>query len=54
MTPEQKEAVRVSFAQVVPIADQAAILFYDRLFTLDPSLRALFPADLTAQRRNLM
>jgi len=54
MTPEQKELVRVSFAQVGPIADQAAGLFYDRLFVLDPSLRVLFPADLTAQRRNLM
>ncbi len=54
MTPEQKESVRVSFAQVKPIADQAASLFYDRLFVLDSSLRALFPADLTAQRRNLM
>ena len=54
MTPEQKELVRVSFVQVKPIADQAAGLFYDRLFVLDLSLRALFPADLTAQRRNLM
>jgi nitric oxide dioxygenase len=54
MTPRQIELVRSSFAQVEPIADVAATIFYGRLFTLDPALRALFPADLTAQRRNLM
>lgn len=33
-----------------PIAIHVADLFYDRLFELDPSLEALFPDDLTAQR----
>ncbi|MEM7132383.1 MAG: globin family protein [Chloroflexota bacterium] len=50
----QKEFVQESFAQVIPIADQAAILFYDHLFELDPSLRVLFKSDMKEQRRKLM
>jgi hemoglobin-like flavoprotein len=53
-TPEQVALVRASFAQVLPIADAAAALFYDRLFALDPSLRPLFRGDLRAQGRALM
>jgi hemoglobin-like flavoprotein len=54
MTPHQIQLVKTSFASVEPIADVAATIFYRRLFDLDPALRALFPSDLTAQRRNLM
>jgi len=54
MTPRQIQLVRSSFELVAPIADVAATIFYRRLFDLDPDLRALFPSDLTAQRRNLM
>ncbi len=54
MTPEQIALVQTSFAHVVPIADTAATLFYDRLFALDPTLRRLFPSDLTEQRHKLM
>jgi hemoglobin-like flavoprotein len=54
MTPVQIEAVKESWSKVVPIADQAAVLFYQRLFTLDPSLRALFKTDMTEQRKLLM
>ena len=54
MTPEQIALVQTSFAQVVPIADTAATLFYRRLFELDPALRLLFPSDLTEQGRKLM
>ena len=40
---------------MVPIADAAATIFYDRLFELDPSLRRLFSrTDMAGQRRNLM
>jgi hemoglobin-like flavoprotein len=46
--------VQASFQQVLPIADEAAALFYARLFELDPSLRALFRDDLAAQGRALM
>jgi hemoglobin-like flavoprotein len=54
MTPEQVALVRALFARVLPIADAAAALFYDRLFALDPSLRPLFRGDLRAQGRALM
>jgi hemoglobin-like flavoprotein len=54
MTPEQKVLVQTSFAQVLPIAGIAATLFYDRLFTLDPSLRAMFKGDMEEQKRKLM
>jgi hemoglobin-like flavoprotein len=54
MTPDQKTLVQDSFEKVVPIADTAADLFYDRLFELDPSLRSLFKEDMTAQKKALM
>ena len=55
MTPHHAHLIRSTWAQVVPIADQAAGLFYERLFTLDPTLRRLFRrTDMEAQRRNLV
>jgi len=54
MTSEQTTLVQTSFAQVAPIADTAATLFYDRLFELNPSLRGLFKEDLREQRKKLM
>lgn len=55
MTPRQQTLIRTSFAQVAPIADQAAVIFYDRLFELDPSLKPMFAhTDMAAQRKNLM
>lgn len=54
MTPEQVRLVRASFARVVAQGDQAAALFYARLFALDPTLRALFEGDLAAQRAKLL
>ena len=49
MTDTQKTLVQDTFAMVAPITDQAAALFYGRLFELDPSLRPLFKADITQQ-----
>ncbi|CAL76296.1 putative nitric oxide dioxygenase (NOD); flavohemoprotein [Bradyrhizobium sp. ORS 278] len=46
--------VQDSFAKVAPISDQAATIFYDRLFEVAPQVRAMFPADLTEQRKKLM
>jgi hemoglobin-like flavoprotein len=46
--------VRNSFAKVVPIKDAAADLFYDRLFEIAPQVRAMFPSDLTEQKKKLM
>lgn len=54
MTPQQIALVRESFAKVVPIKEQAAALFYDRLFAIDPSTRALFRGDLKGQGAKLM
>jgi hemoglobin-like flavoprotein len=54
MTTNQKSLVRETFAQVVPIADTAAGLFYGRLFELDPSLRPLFRTELGEQGKKLM
>ncbi len=54
MTPEQIRLIQTSFLKVLPIADTAAALFYQRLFELDGSLQALFPSDLHDQGRKLM
>ncbi len=55
MTPEQKQIVQETWQQVVPIADQAATIFYDRLFEIDPPVRGLFASvDMAAQRDKLV
>jgi hemoglobin-like flavoprotein len=54
MTPDQVALVQESFKKVAPIADQAADLFYDRLFTIAPEVRPLFPSDLSEQKKKLM
>ena len=54
MTPDQVKLVQQSFSKVVPIADQAAILFYDRLFEIAPQVKAMFPTDMTEQRKKLI
>ena len=54
MTPDQVKLVQQSFAKVAPISETAAVLFYDRLFEIAPQVKAMFPADMTEQRRKLM
>lgn len=54
MTPYQKMHVQMSFAQVVPIAETAAALFYAKLFELDPTLRVMFKEDMAEQGRKLI
>ena len=55
MTPRQQNLIKECFGMVAPIADQAATIFYARLFELDPSLERLFAhTDMAAQRKNLM
>src|SRR5205085_2661049 len=46
--------VRASFAQVVPIKEAAAGLFYGKLFELDPTLKPLFKGDIKEQGAKLM
>lgn len=54
MTPRQIELVKTSFAKIAPLKEQAAELFYCRLFELDPSLRLMFRSDMTEQKQKLM
>jgi hemoglobin-like flavoprotein len=54
MTPDQVKLVQDSFAKVAPISETAAVLFYDRLFEIAPSVKPMFPADMTEQRKKLM
>jgi len=54
MTPEQIQLVKSSWAQVVPISDTAAKLFYGKLFELDPTLKPLFKGDMAEQGKKLM
>jgi hemoglobin-like flavoprotein len=54
MTPDQVKLVQQSFAKVAPISETAAVLFYGRLFEIAPQVRAMFPTDMTEQRKKLM
>ncbi|TMJ52722.1 MAG: hemin receptor [Alphaproteobacteria bacterium] len=54
MTPDQVKLVQESFAKVAPIADQAATIFYGRLFEVAPRVKAMFPTDMAEQRKKLM
>jgi hemoglobin-like flavoprotein len=54
VTARQKELVRETFARVAAHPVVAGLLFYRRLFTLDPSLRRLFHTDVEVQSRKLM
>jgi nitric oxide dioxygenase len=55
MTPDQKAAIRSTFALAAPAADTVAIHFYERLFAADPTLRPLFAhTDMAGQRKALM
>ena len=53
MTPHQIELVQSSFSLVEPIIESAAMMFYDRLFQLDPSLRRMFRTPQAEQARKL-
>lgn len=54
VTTEQISLVRDSWNQVLPIADQAAELFYGKLFQLDPALKLMFKGDMAEQGQKLM
>jgi hemoglobin-like flavoprotein len=54
MTPKQMALVQQTWNQVLPVAETAAQLFYERLFALDPSLRPLFRGEMKEQGRKLM
>ncbi len=54
VTAKQKELVQSTFALVVPIKEQAADIFYDKLFEMDPALKPLFKSSLAEQKVKLM
>jgi hemoglobin-like flavoprotein len=55
MTNQEIALVQNTFSKVIPIAETAATLFYNKLFELDPSTQALFArADMNKQKKVLM
>jgi hemoglobin-like flavoprotein len=55
MTPTQQQLIRDSWQAVEPIQEQAAELFYGRLFELEPPIARLFRrTDMASQRKLLM
>jgi hemoglobin-like flavoprotein len=54
MTPEQRRLVQESFDAVRDQARPMTLLFYGRVFELDPSARRLFHNDLALQGRKLV
>jgi hemoglobin-like flavoprotein len=49
MTPQQKMLVQCSFAVVKRMGETGAALFFDRLFHLDPTLRAIISEELRGE-----
>lgn len=55
MTPDHIALVQQSFSKVAPISEQAASLFYGRLFDIAPEVKPLFAkADIREQGKKLM
>ena len=54
LTAEQKHRLRKTFALVERQSHVAALVFYQRLFELDPMLRPLFKTDIEIQAKKLM
>ena len=54
ITPRQVALVQSSFEHVLPIAEVAGMLFYERIFTLAPEARALFGDDIALQASRTM
>ena len=54
LSPEQIKLIQDSWAQVIPMKEKAAELFYARLFELDPTAKSLFKGKLDFQGDKLM
>jgi hemoglobin-like flavoprotein len=54
MTAEEKRRIRESFAVLRDQAGPVAMLFYGKLFSLDPTAQRLFHNDLALQGKKLM
>ena len=53
MTQQHIDAVQRSFRTIEPDAEGAMMLFYDRLFELDPGLQPMFRASREEQAKKL-
>lgn len=53
-TAEQIQLVQSSFAKVRPVSDQAAAIFYARLFEIASQVKPMFKGDMAEQGRKLM
>lgn len=54
MTPHQVHLIRKSFVELTRHDHVAALVFYRRLFHIDPKLRPLFTIDIEEQSRKLL
>ena len=54
MTQHQHQLIRETFQHAERISPIFALTFYQRLFHLDPTLRAMFHSDIAEQSRALM
>ena len=54
MNTQQIEIVQRTFELAAPMAAEIADRFYERLFTVDPSLRALFHGNIQQQGNKLI
>jgi hemoglobin-like flavoprotein len=54
LTADQIHRLRKSFIHVERQSHVAALVFYQRLFELDPTLRALFKTDIELQAQKLL
>ena len=54
MMADEVALIQASFAKVAPISEQAAALFYGRLFDTTPEVKPLFRGDMAEQGRKLM
>lgn len=54
MTPSQIDLVQRSWAEVLPMGEAAVLMFYERLFFVDPLLRIMFRGDMKRQSRKVL
>lgn len=54
MTSRQKSLVQATYASLKPISLEAGVLFFHRLFAVEPSLRYIFNAPVEEQAQKLM
>lgn len=54
LTSDERSLIVGTYRLIVPIWETVADLFYGRLFEDKPQYRALFPEDMTKQKRKMM